>query len=174
MSLPPDIRVATREDRPEFLRLWRGLLESERAGGSPYHASEHNLQKFREVFEAYCSGSLNGFTLLWTPPGEPSPRGILMGGEPWTPEEMDTDFGRPAILWGVFVEPAYRGQGTGLKLEFAAFGIGRTRGYDSVRTAVRDCNPHGDRMASGFGVRPYATQHWVRLVDVKEPPDGVR
>ena len=167
MNYPGTIRLATAADRPHFLRLWRAFLTEQRELGSHIHATENNVQRNCQVFDAYCGGGLAGFTLLWIPPGDAQPEGLIMAGETPAPMVLDTDLGRSGLLWGVYVSPEYRGLGIGLSLEFAALPLGIDYGFDTVETSVRTTNTHGERMASGFGTRPAMVWSWVPLGEVK-------
>jgi GNAT superfamily N-acetyltransferase len=163
------IREATRLDRPEFLRLYYDYLLEERKLGSSLPASLHNLTFFRKYFDAYTMGCLFGACLLWFPDEEPeTPRGLALVGEEWETPGWETDLGRVCYIWGLYVEPPYRGRGVGLQL--GQFGIKRgiEIGFDTVRTAVLYSNQHGENAALKFGTEPYATCHSANIKELND------
>lgn len=160
---PGTFRLANSKDRPHFMRLFQGYLTDERKGGSHTWDSLHNLNLYRRLFDSYTTGSLFGWTVLWTPNGEPDrPGGLVMAGEGSEPSGWETDRGKVAILWGVFVEEPYRGKGVGLSLQQEMLKMGLQHDYfQTIETSTRLNNPHGERMAEGFGTTPYATLHFA-------------
>jgi len=169
MTTPGTFRLATPQDRPHFMRLFQGYLTAERKGGSHTWDSLWNLNLYRRLFDSYTTGSLFGWTILWTPPTppggeEPWPAGVVMGGEGSEPTSWETDRGKVAILWGVFVEEPYRGKGVGLSLQQEILQRGLQHDYfQTIETSTRLNNPHGEQLAAGFGTTAYATLHFAPL-----------
>jgi GNAT superfamily N-acetyltransferase len=162
------IREATLKDRPEFLRLYNEYLLEERKNGSHLPANLHNLNFFRRYFDAYVLGSLFGACLLWFPEGEEIPRGLALVGEQFDPPGWESDLGRSCFIWGLYVEPPYRGQEVGLQL--GQFGIKRgiEMGFKTVETSVRTANNHGENAVLKFGTKPYATYHLANIKELDE------
>ena len=163
-----NIREAVYEDRAIFLRLWASYLSDQHKNGSMTLDTNRNLINFRSYFDAYTLGDLDGFILLWTPPESEDPQGVVMAGEDTGGSKWwDVAHEKTAILWGVYVDPEYRGKGIGLQLEFAALPVGLRIGFTHVETMVRTVNEHGSDMAFGFGTAPYATMHIADLREVQ-------
>ena len=158
------IRPATLDDRGHFLRLWAKLLEGQYKDGSHVLPTLGNLYRCLDKFEAYVMGSQFGMCVFFEPP-EARPVGVVMAGELAVPDEFETDLGKLATLWGVYVEPEYRGQGIALKLFAKTLEMGLERGFESVETYARYSNPHGQRVAEAFGCEPYMKQYVARLRD---------
>ena len=162
------IREATRHDRPAFLQLWQEYQKEQREHGSHVHDSLANLMIHRDLFDAYVTGSLFGFCLFWTPNKMTEPQACVMAGEPWGESRWETDLGKTATLWGVYVHPEHRGGGIGLKLERAALPVGLNMGFKTVETFVLVGNPHGERIALGFGTEPRMAWHTADLQQVAD------
>lgn len=160
------LRLATLADRPHFLRLWALHMAEQEKDGSHVTANMSNLYRCLDKFEAYAYGNQLGMTILYQPGSEDDPVGVCMAGELGV-DEFETDLGRLATFWGVYVDPEYRGRGLGLKLFQEILAEGLRRGFDSVETYVRLNNPHGQRMAEAFGCTPYMKQYIAPLRDPK-------
>lgn len=146
------IRLATPGDRPQFMALWAEFLTDQRKQGSHIHDSVHNLNIYRGYFDAYTRGSLMGDCFLWFPDDAPEePQGVLLVGEDWSPDNMETDLGKTAKGWGVYVRPAYRGRGVGEQLRRASVPVGLRRGCDTVENLVLATNKPGELFATAMG-----------------------
>ncbi len=157
------IRSATIRDRPQFLYLWGKFLSDQRKNGSHLLDTPRNLHQFQGYFESYTFGALHGMVLFWHPEGEPEPVAVVMAGEEAHPSVWETDLGRMAILWGVWVDPEFRGQGITAKLFARAKVLGEEIGFETVETQVRLGNDHGERVALAFGTRAHSEVHFVTL-----------
>ena len=60
-------RVASKDDRAHFLRLWGAFLEEGAEQGSRLKANDKNLGLSRQYFDAYTTGQLRGVAALWCP-----------------------------------------------------------------------------------------------------------
>ena len=138
-------RHATPEDRPHFVRLWRAMLEELRERGSFRLPDEHNLYLFWDYFDAYTTGRLGGTVVFWSPTSESDPAGVAMAGSQYHEPIWHLDYNgeRWGQLWGVYVEPAYRGTRAGLQMEE----LGEERllalGFHQLVTTVQAGNPLG-------------------------------
>lgn len=159
------IHQATLTDRPDFLRLWAEHMAEQEKDGSHVLATTGNLYRQLENFEAYVTESVNGLCLFYKV--ESTAVAVVLAGEIIGINEWETDMGKIASLWGVYVQPSYRGQGMGVKLFKRAMEMGLEMGFDTVETYVRTDNPHGQRVAKAFGTIPYLQQHLVSLRDPK-------
>ena len=159
------IRIAKLSDRPHFLRLWSRQLEEQEKEGSHLRSDMQNLYRCLDLFEAYTLGNDLGFCLLAQPDDAKEPIGAVMAGELLVPYPFKTDLGKLATLWGVYVDPPFRGRGLGVKLFQEALEVGLKLGFDSVETYVRTDNPHGQQVAESFGTKPYMVQSIASLHD---------
>ena len=160
------IRSATLKDREQFLRLWSRHMTEQVKEGSHLVANLRNLYRCLDLFEAYVEGNLFGMCVVHETV-ENELVGISLGGELANRDEFETDLGKLATLWGVYVDPPWRGKGIGVKLFQEMLRLGLEMGFDSVETYVRITNTHGQRVASAFGTTPYMTQHIASLRDPK-------
>ncbi len=159
------IRLGTFEDRPHFLWLWARLLESQRKLGSPVLPNLCNLYHCLDAFESYTGGNVPGCVVFWWPKESEEPVGVVMGGAELAPNHWETDLGRLATLWGVYVDPEYQGQGIGLKMFVEILRVGRELGFDSVETHIISGNEHGREIAEASGARPHNSQYFLSLRD---------
>jgi ribosomal protein S18 acetylase RimI-like enzyme len=135
--------------------------------GSHLTANLPNLYRCLDLFEAYTTGSLFGICVLCQPDPEKEPVGIALGGELAVRDEYDTDMGRIATIWGVYVEPSHRGSGVGVKLFAKALELAIEMGFDSLETYVRDNNIYAQKLAETCGAEPYMRQYIASLRDPK-------
>jgi GNAT superfamily N-acetyltransferase len=148
------------------MRLFMEYLIEERKLGSHLKDNLHNLNYFRKYFDAYTVGSLFGECLFWFPNGENEiPKAFALVGEQWKPVGWDSDLGRTCMIWGLYVEPEYRGQGIGLQLGKYGIKRGMEIGFDTVETIVLTDNIYGENSTLKFGTKPFATYH---LANIKE------
>ena len=133
-------RLATKEDRPEFVRMWASYLEENRSDGSLIHADEHNLKVYRDYFDAYATGMLRGICLFFEPYEGEAPAGALLIGEEFQPSAMHDDLEVYATLLGVWVDPKCRVQGVSVALTEAALPLLREHGFPGIRTDIRGDN----------------------------------
>jgi len=120
-----------------------------------------------DLFESYVEGNLFGMCVMARPGPEADPVGACLAGELANRDEFETDLGKLATLWGVYVDPDHRGKGFGVKMFQEALKLGLEMGFDSVETYVRITNTHGQRVAGAFGTTPYMQQHIASLRDPK-------
>jgi len=153
------IHEGTLQDRPHFMRLYFEFQKSQAEKGSYFLPSVHNLNLSKGIFEQCAEGSLEGFTLFWIPQNSSEPVSFLMGSTDPTPNPYELTLGKLAILWAVYVEPSHRGQGITMKLFQRATEMAIGMGYKSILTYVLSSNPHGERVAIDYGVRPAVTEY---------------
>lgn len=167
------IREATLNDRAPFSRLWMEFLKDQHEKGSHILPSIANLARARNMMEVYSQGTADGLTLFWYPKGREEPVGVVLAGTQLPPSDWETDLGRVAMLWGVYVEPEYRGQGITMKLFKRAMEIGIGQGYTTIETMVLCRNSHGDRVARQFGTLPHLEEHFITLKDGATSPEAL-
>lgn len=159
------IRQATLDDRPEFLRLWQAYLTTQRKEGNYLWDNLHNLHLFLGFFEAYVQGSLKGCVVLCQPEEVDHPVGVAMGGQTVDRPEWETDLGETAILWGLYVEPEYRGRGISAKLFQRAREYGLSVGIQTIETVILDVNAPGKAAADLVGLTSNSRGYLLRLED---------
>ncbi len=157
------IRTATLTDRSTFLLLWSEHMVEQEKDGSHLLATTRNLYKHLETFESYVTGCTNGTCIFYEVNDKPI--ALVLAGAFQGLDEWETDMGKIATVWGVYVQPSYRGQGMAVKLFQQCLKTALEMGFDSVETYVRVNNAHGQRVAKAFGTTPYLQQHLVSLKD---------
>jgi GNAT superfamily N-acetyltransferase len=130
-------------DREVFLKLWEANLVEQYHNGSGLRASDHNLAQFGKLYDAYTSGRLAGTVVFATTPASVEPIGVAMGGDSFMPNTWETDDPKTAILWGVYVDPAHRGQGIGHQMEVWGEPHLKGLGFKAAASVVRPNNPGG-------------------------------
>ena len=161
------IRSATLQDRPHFLRLWAQFTQDQEKAGSHMLANLNNLYRYLNHFEAYTMGSRLGSCLLCQPEDSDEPIAITMGGELGGGDEFDTNLGKVATMWGVYVSPEFRGRGIGLKLVAGGQKSLLELGFDVVETYTRAENSQAMTLGTESGTTVYAVQHVISLRDPK-------
>ena len=167
----------TQTDRNHFTRLCGEYLCERREGGSPLWADEHNLRLHREAYDSYTRGSLFGLVVFWSPHYDPeNPMGFVLVGEEAGESLWHTDYGKLAMLWGVYVSPPHRGHRVGLQME----SYGRPKlweqGFRQVKTLVEVDNNLGranwSHWDDAFGVKTRGVQIIASLAPLEESQDG--
>jgi ribosomal protein S18 acetylase RimI-like enzyme len=75
-------------------------------------------------------------------------------------------FAHRAVLWGVFVEPAWRGRGVGRRIVEAAVGIARGwRGVEYVDLGVSENAPAARHLYEGLGFRAWGREPEATEID---------
>ena len=100
--------------------------------------------------------------LLWYPEGETEKaEGVLLAGEYFDPPGLETDYGKTANLWGVYVAPEHRGNKVAARLQAYALPLGIKLGFDAMTTVVRVDNPAG--LSLDIGQKPYGVFYHADL-----------
>jgi ribosomal protein S18 acetylase RimI-like enzyme len=157
-------RLATPADLPAWEdRLRAYLLEQEKS--SPVRLTRRTLDWYRNLAHSYLKGSLFGVLVLAMKEAEMT--GFALGGEdPGTPH-LDTNLGRQAVVWLVWVDPAHRQSGLGLGM----LSFGRPHlvelGFETAVMSVRAANAEGVRLTEAFGAR---LEELIYLFPLREEP----
>jgi GNAT superfamily N-acetyltransferase len=138
-----EYRLAQKEDRPDFLRLWMEFLEEGAAQGSHLLADDHNLGLFRQYFDAYVSGERRGVAAFWRLEVDAANEAVVLAGEQFGVSNWHLDTPEFATLWGIYVAQDHRGEKRGLELEKFGIKYLRRMGFRGAHTSVRTNNPHG-------------------------------
>lgn len=146
-------RHASKDDRDDFLRLWLAFLEEGVAQGSHLMADDHNLGIFMQYFDAYVSGQLRGVATLWYPDESHSPVGALLAGEQFGTFEWHIGTPELATMWGIYVEPEYRGNGVSVGLGLYGARAAQKLGFPGAKTGVRTNNPSGQEQWKAWNRR---------------------
>jgi RimJ/RimL family protein N-acetyltransferase len=102
---------------------------------------------------------------------EPAPSGGRLAAAAGIFRQEKEKFVHRARLWGVFVEPAYRGRGIGRIVVAAAIDLARTwEGVDHLDLGVSENSPGAIRLYESLGFRqwgrePETLQHNGRRYD---------
>jgi GNAT superfamily N-acetyltransferase len=142
------IRRAKPEDKKLAMKLWAEYLGNEaliNAGGVP--PTEHNMEVFGNVFDAYVSGEHDGVVLLHAEDA------ILMWGDPGG-QLFESELGRQAQGWGVYVREKLRGKGVAHAMQTKAVNILRDMKFDSVCGNVNPNDPKSVEANEKFGFEP--------------------
>jgi len=138
-------RFAVPSDRLLFVKLWWEFVRELYTKGSTILPDEHNMYLFRDYFDAYTTGKLDGAVAFWSPTVSDEPVGVAMAGDDYQESlwHLDHKGERWGQLWGLYVQPPWRGTRAGLQMEL--FGESRllTQGFHQLRTTVWSSNPLG-------------------------------
>ena len=147
-----ELRLATYQDRPTFLRLWRPFMEEEARHGGQVEATDGNLLEYLRLFDSYTRGSLFGICLLAQGDPNTPPVGCLLGGEaPPGGLNLTLSHGKAATLWGVYVEPQARRKGLAGRLQDRGQLEAGRLGFDVVVSGVHTKNDIGEINAKHWG-----------------------
>lgn len=108
-------RLATKKDRTLFAQLWKEFLEEEYADGGDLPPTKHNVMEAMSLMYGYADGYYRGACCLAEDDGEAV--AIALAGE--SPggglqfEYRNSDKGRTATVWGVYVKPSHRQKNIG-------------------------------------------------------------
>lgn len=159
-------RLALSSDLGAFEEMLRAFLLEQAAAGSTVQVTRRTVDWYRDLARSYVLGSLFGVLVLAE---EGAPVGFALAGEDLGQPRLDSDLGRQAAVWAVWVNPAHRKHGTGL----AMLSFGRPllvdQGFQTAVTSVREGNVEGDALTRGFGARPMEQLFRVAL---REDSDG--
>jgi GNAT superfamily N-acetyltransferase len=146
------VRLATWEDRSEFLELWRQYLaELERVGGE-VRATEKTLRYFGVELEKALDGC--GVAVVFEHDARLA--GVHLSSLIDWPYE--TNLGKAAMAWGTFVAPGLRGSGVASRLRDRALSSLRGQGVRSVLFGVHPGNRAGlESMRRWTDARPFQT-----------------
>ena len=108
--------------------------------GSPVEPSSRSVAAHTQLFDCYDVGVLFGGALVVC--DETIIVGILMWGEqPYPALDIDTNLGRCATLWGIYILPDYRNKGLGDPLMNKMFDDAKDLGFNTVSTIMQRTNP---------------------------------
>ena len=164
------VRLAKWTDRHTFFQMWRPLLEVQHSLGSIVLPTDHNLREFGQMFESYTVGSLFGLGVV-AEVGD-KPVGFLLFGEEIGGLNVETSVGRTGIVWGSWVDPAWRRRGISHQMLTFGYGEAHQMGFRCVMSSVLLDSKEANANALNYpGVKAYATMIYNQLED---PPHGER
>ena len=138
--------------------------------GSFILPTEDNLREYLRLFESYIAGAYHGFCLLGF--DDTRPVGCLLIGEesPGT-LNLKTKIGTSAALWGVYIEPEYRGSHLAWTLQDTGRPLIKQLGFDSVVTMVLKGYGAAENNAFNWAgeAQQYAAMIVVPLGDTDDP-----
>ena len=157
------IRMATKDDQPHFLRLWRAMLEEIEGMGSDIEVVDANLETVLAHFLGYCSGALFWAAMVWYCP-EGTPEGVVMSGEvAGSRFPFVSKHGTLSEAWGGYVSPRYRKQGILHTLQTALAKRLRHMGFDAMQTQVHPGNQASLAYADATGWEKVSTCYLNRF-----------
>lgn len=154
------IRRAKQADKNLVMKLWAEYLDdkgSDSAGGT-VPSSEHNMEVFGNIFDAYVTGEHDGVVLLHAEDA------VLMWGDPGG-QLFETSLGRSAQGWGIYLRETHRGKGLSAAMRTKAANILKEMGFDSVCGHVDPDNEDALQSAKKFG---FKTGGVIVYYDLKE------
>ena len=140
------VRRAKPQDRKLFLKLYKEHLESVQYEPGRALPTERNLEVIGRVFDSYVSGELDGVVLLVAQDA------MLMHGEQGEPL-LETNLGRTATGWGIYVRENLRGRGVIQKMYKRSKTLLREMGFDHVYGCVSVDTGPGRRATEKAGFK---------------------
>jgi GNAT superfamily N-acetyltransferase len=161
-------RLATMADLETVIVMLRSYLREQQMGGSPVLFTRQTLDVYRDMARCYLSGLMEGLVVLAEDEGEVV--GFALSGEEMAPPALETDLGRMAQVWLVWVDPTYRK--TGAALGMLSWGRPHLleRGFERACMCIRKGNDLGEKLTLSYGARPVERMYHFDLQ--KEPRHG--
>lgn len=162
------MRFAGIEDFQVVSNMIREFLMEQAKDGSPVLVSRRTVETYRDLARCYITGSLAGVVVL---AGNTEPTGFVLAGEDSGLPRLDTNLGRIAVVWAVWMRPDSRKQTNALKM--LLFGKPKLfeMGFDLAYMAVRETNRAGLALTESFGAHPAER---IFHFPLKEKPLGQR
>lgn len=154
------VREAKLSDREALRALFAASLTEEHAAGLEVKPSRRSVNYYLSYFDSYTRGSRFGVCLLWQPKN--SPKGFILLGEQWEPDGRETDTGRMAWLWDLYVDPSYRKLRAGMELAIAAHQWAIDTKFDAIGFNIPGGWP-SEHIAEAFGAVPRGVWYTVDL-----------
>lgn len=160
-------RLATLADLPAIGKANWAWLEEQAAAGGPLLPTPRSQRVHMDLVEAYLQGEREGLVVM----AESGPRqvGVALAGEPWSAGGYDTQFGKTATIWLVWVHPDWRKSGVGLGMLQWGRPIVLSRGFKTAVCTTLHMGTGGAQLARAFGIHPIET---VYAMPLKESQDG--
>ncbi len=152
-----DIQHFPSAQMPRFSMLWRMFLGVQELGLKPL-PTRRNLAFFDRLFDAYYLGEADGICLT-----DADCKSVLLWGDGLQPPAIETNLGRIATGWGVFVHPQARGQGLSVALRQAGYPLLKERGFDCVIGTAHVGNEAGLKSALASGLEHFGNEVIYRL-----------
>lgn len=165
-------RHALPEHLPALEEMIRSYLLEQATAGSPTRVTRRTVDWYRDLARSYLRGSLFGSVVVAEVEGPAGPQvvGFAMAGEDLGTPRVDTDLGKVAVVWLVWVRPEHRKLGTALSM----LSYGRPRlveqGFVTAAMGVRTGNSESHALCRAYGAQPEETVYHAPLN--KEPGHG--
>ncbi|WP_322070683.1 GNAT family N-acetyltransferase [Paraburkholderia bannensis] len=111
---------------------------------------EENLARVRETDQQAVFGAFDGDTLI--------------GITGWRREQREK-FAHKSLVWGVFVDPAYRRSGIARRLLESAIARAEASGVEQVQLSVGAQNPRAQTLYSSLGFEIYGREPRAMRID---------
>jgi len=135
------VRPAEEADIPELLVLTKDYLDEQQDFGGDVLPTPRTIDYYRTLFAGVIGKTIMGaaVALSWN--------GSLVGFHLTVelPMPWDSMFGRAALGFGTFVDPAFRGRGFGVALREVANDLLREAGFETVIGLVHTGNQPGEQ-----------------------------
>lgn len=125
------VRRAMLQDEGSFRTLWQRFTEQQFNEGSLILPNEHNLNSSTRMFHSYVSGQALGLVLFACDGVKDI--GVWMEG---VPGDLELSIGPYTMLWGLYYDPQYRGQGITHKLTEVSMEWTHKQGFTGGITGV--------------------------------------
>lgn len=166
-------RFASAEDLPIFEKMLRAYLLEESETGSRMLFTRRTMDWYRTLGRSYVLGALFGSIVLAVVESEVGSQvvGFVLEGEDEGEPRLDTNLGRRAQMWIVWVDPAHRRAGAAL--DMLRFGCPRLveLGFETMGMGTREENSGAQALAKALGAQPTERLYFLPL---KEEPNGRR
>lgn len=155
-SEEPRLRFGTVLDLPAFEEMLRSFLLEQAGAGSPIQVTRRTVDWYRDLAHSYLKGGLFGGLALAEAEGPvgPQPVGFVLWGEDPGVPRLDTDLGRVAVVWLIWVRPEHRKLSTALRLLHFGEPEAVKLGFKTALMNIRTDNTEGQALARAFGARP--------------------
>lgn len=166
---PEDLRyrLATPGDRePLAAALW-SYLKQEREAGSLITVVPRNWGAYWDLAWSYLQGSL--FGVVGTGWHGPNLVSCTVIGEDWNGPRFETDEGKVAFCWLVWVHPDYRRLGAATAMLQSVENHLLDMGFAVGRTTTREGNAGAQGLAMGYGSK-LVESVWQRSLTRQEKP----
>ncbi len=134
-----NVIVCGYEHEQIFRRVWMRFMEELYDAGGEVVPTKQNLDQYVAIYMMYVSGEAEGYTLLLQ--GDDGKIiAANMGGEIPIAEPTETNWGRVARCWGIWVDPEHRRSDLSINLDKTMGRMLLADGFDTIVSDVHFFN----------------------------------